>query len=540
MSSSKNNLLRIFAFIFWILIILVIFMTYQMSLQSGMQPGAWHNVTAPIMQTNSLMNEIRKLKLCYKRLLQLYINRYCLVFKHLNTSAAVEVDDIMKLHQRELPNVPFDLWYRLETMRLNSTCARAPSLRDLRFHNDYWQVFHNGNATYHLFNAYFDTRAHVTQSSAVVRVLVMLNKKEPPKNTIHCQLWYNRNDKPVIVPVVEQRLVWYFKWVTKADYMPHLLTCAVPLATRETVAPHAVSLVMNICDTASNILRVRYERLVGNETQHGFAVCLKGLDYPYVDMGPRLVEWFEMQRLLGARKVIAYKLALHPNLERMLEHYVAEGFVEIHPLSMGSEMVNKPLYLHDYLRASIANKRVNELVPYNDCFYRNMYKYSYIVTVDIDEVIMPLGNITTWQQLVDETEHLRTTKCPHGYASVCVRNVHFPINGLNYTETLAAPRHMFMLQHVHRREHEGVGEGAKCFQNTSEVLTLHNHYNLAALKSCRWLNLDPKMAQLQHYRQLKKPAEWVTKILDESIYRYKDTLVNNVEPVLKKLAYLRR
>nr|XP_014092023.2 uncharacterized protein LOC106618700 [Bactrocera oleae]XP_036215412.1 uncharacterized protein LOC106618700 [Bactrocera oleae] len=510
MTFSKNNLLRAFAFTFWLLITLVIFKTYQMSLQSTKQTGHWYNVTAAIKQTDLIINGIPN-----------------------------QANDRLKLYEAELPNMPFDLWHRLKVMRLNNTCARAPSLSDLRFHNDYWQVFHNGNVNYHLFNAYFDARAHVTQSSAVVRVLAMLNTKKPPKNTIHCQLWYDSNDKPTIVPVIEQRLVWYLKWKTNADYLLHLLTCAVPTVTRVDVAPHAVSLVMNICDTASNILRVRYERPIGNETQHGFAVCLKGLDYPYADMGPRLVEWLEMQRLLGARKVITYKLALHPNLERVLEHYVAEGFVEVHPLSMGSDMVSKPLYLHDYLRASIANKRINELVPYNDCFYRNMYKYSYIVTVDIDEVIMPLGNLTNWQQLIDETEHLRASSCPEGYGSVCVRNVHFPINGLNYTERSAAPRHMFMLQHVHRREHEEVGKGAKCFQNSSEVLILHNHYNLQTLKSCRWRDLEPTMAQLQHYRQLKKPAEWVTKILDESIYRYKDALVNSVESVLKNLSYLR-
>ncbi|XP_054088592.1 uncharacterized protein LOC105208718 isoform X2 [Zeugodacus cucurbitae] len=513
MSANKNNLLRIFAFTFWILITVVIFMTYQLSLQNTKQSGAWYNVTAAMMRTNLL-----------------------------TTGIPFQADAIIKLHEAELPNVPFDLWYRLNAMRLNATCARAPSLSQLRFHNDYWQVFHNSNATYHLFNAYFDARAHVTQTSAVVRVLSMINNKAAPNNTIFCQLWYDSSDKPAIVPVVEQRLVWHIKWGTRADYLPHLITCAVPLAGAkgEPVAPRAVSLVVNMCETATNILRVRYERPTGNETQLGFAVCVKGLDYPYADMGPRLVEWLEMQRLLGARKVITYKLALHPNLERVLEHYVAEGFVEVHPLSMGSEMVNKPLYLHDYLRASIQNKRMNELVPYNDCFYRNMYKYSYIVTVDIDEVIMPLGNLTTWQQLVDEAQHLRSSGCPQGYGSVCARNVHFPINGLNYTETSAAPRHMFMLQHIHRNKHEGAGQGTKCIQNSSEVLTLHNHYNFATLKSCRWLNLDPKVAQLQHYRQLAKPEEWVTKIRDESIYRYKDALVSSVEPVLRKLSYLRR
>jgi hypothetical protein len=35
---------------------------------------------------------------------------------------------------------------------------------------------------------------------------------------------------------------------------------------------------------------------------------------------------------------------------------------------------NLPGLQHMYLKSKLNNKRQNELIPYNDCLYRNMYR----------------------------------------------------------------------------------------------------------------------------------------------------------------------
>merc|ERR1711910_123119 len=51
--------------------------------------------------------------------------------------------------------------------------------------------------------------------------------------------------------------------------------------------------------------------------------------------------------------------------------------------------------------SKLNNKRQNELIPYNDCLYKNMYRYEYIALLDIDEVIVPIKH-KNWEDMMEE------------------------------------------------------------------------------------------------------------------------------------------
>ena len=77
---------------------------------------------------------------------------------------------------------------------------------------------------------------------------------------------------------------------------------------------------------------------------------------------------------------------------QVIDYYVKKEMVEITPISLPGHQPNIKVLQHMYLKSKINNKRQNELIPYNDCLYRNLYQYKYIALLDIDEVIMPLGS----------------------------------------------------------------------------------------------------------------------------------------------------
>ena len=51
-------------------------------------------------------------------------------------------------------------------------------------------------------------------------------------------------------------------------------------------------------------------------------MCVKGLDFPADDMSVRIAEWLEVLSALGADKVFLYDLGVHPNVTKVLRHYV--------------------------------------------------------------------------------------------------------------------------------------------------------------------------------------------------------------------------
>lgn len=77
---------------------------------------------------------------------------------------------------------------------------------------------------------------------------------------------------------------------------------------------------------------------------------------------------------------------MHPNISKVLEHYQRVGKVEVTPLTLPGNQPNIPGFQHMYLTKKVNHKRQNELIPYNDCLYKNLYLYEHIALLDVDEV----------------------------------------------------------------------------------------------------------------------------------------------------------
>lgn len=446
---------------------------------------------------------------------------------------------------RTLPRVPVDFWLKNKNRPMfykNESCAKMPSIFELEFNNVYWQTMHTTNGTFQLYGAYYDVR-RFSRIGPAVRILGMINRIEPTVKT-YCQFWFDGQKEPVLVKTMEYKYIWYKKWgnYKQGIYQPYLIACQIPKSHHGKV-PVSVSMVERPCDTATNHLRVLYDR---PKAKKGFAVCVKGLDFLHEDLSVRLVEWIELLGILGAEKVFFYELQVHPNISKVLRHYESLGRASVTPLTLPGGQPNIPGFQHMYLVKKVNHKRQNELIPYNDCLYKNLYTYEYIALLDIDEVIMPL-RARGWRELMDEVLPKALAVKNETRASYNVRNVYFLddlIHAHGWYKDI--PRYMHMLQHVYRSKNfTKPNQYVKCFHNPERALTLHNHFPLSCLGSgCTSYPVDTADAQLQHYRAdcvrtLKKSCVEYRQnsVADTTIWRYKDQLIARTTDTLRTLGF---
>lgn len=100
----------------------------------------------------------------------------------------------------------------------------------------------------------------------------------------------------------------------------------------------------------------------------------------------RLMEWIETLRLMGADKIFFYEYFVNSDIKQVLNYYESRRIIDVAQITLPGELPNQPQLRHLYIRGKKLDKRLTELIPYNDCLYRHMYGYKYLAVVDTDEV----------------------------------------------------------------------------------------------------------------------------------------------------------
>lgn len=360
-------------------------------------------------------------------------------------------------------------------------------------------------------SAYLDRRLSVP----LIRIIAM--SKEPTKRTLYCQMW--SNEKLFTVVEAQQQELWIHAWdLAKPGeyYHPFLLSCPVP-SGRE--YPSAVSIsVDNPCSSPTNWLDVGK---IHRKKQKGFVVCLKPVNFES-DISSRLVEWFELQLLLGADNIFVYVKRVHPKTRRVLEYYEKSGRLM---------MVNHTVPGTDI--TGLWQKRRHEIAVYNDCLYRHLETHQFVVNLDLDEAIIPVIRDSWHQLLVNHSSS----------ASISVRCVYF-FDSLG--EENSIPQHLHMMRHVYRSSNfTPPGFALKSFFATSYAEAVSNHFALRAVHSnVRLLSgLSVQEARLHHYRKECPPKmenecdENFMKFWqrDTLIWKYKKKLEKNVNQTMNEL-----
>nr|XP_040055690.1 uncharacterized protein LOC120833005 [Gasterosteus aculeatus aculeatus] len=151
-------------------------------------------------------------------------------------------------------------------------------------------------------------------------------------------------------------------------------------------------------------LPIRNKRSNGKEKeklQFNFTVCISNLFGDYNNV-LQVAQTLEMYRLLGVDRVVIYNTTCGPDLDRLLQIYSEEGFVEMVPWPIDQHLNPSRGWLFSQSGGDV--HYFGQLTTLNECIYRSMDRSRYVLLNDIDEIIMPYkhNNLTSLMDVLQQ------------------------------------------------------------------------------------------------------------------------------------------
>ena len=210
-----------------------------------------------------------------------------------------------------------------------------------------------------------------------------------------------------------------------------------------------------------------------------------------------LVEFIEVNRVMGVEKFHFYVESAAPSVVACLREYVRRGIVDLQPWAMPAD-VGRVIYYH------------GQIMAMNECLYRMMYRTRYLVIQDLDEFVVPmLGD--GWRSILDAVHSGTAAGGSDRIASYSFRSRFFPIELISKTSISNLSSAAKITEHRFRtlsltQAGERLfphTERSKVMARPERVIVWHVHVILDSSLVRRGdvnARVDEKYAQLFHYR----------------------------------------
>ncbi|KAJ2945936.1 hypothetical protein O0L34_g4852 [Tuta absoluta] len=229
-----------------------------------------------------------------------------------------------------------------------------------------WQPVGGTRFRFYVYSAWVERRT-------VGAVRVIAATKTRGSDAVICRLWLNNNRTVTLKAKVQAiRENWNLKY--SAMYVLCLLrdsgvkpqdTVGASIAVISAFAPNRPS---------TNLLIVK-----STEPEEGIQdklyICVKPFHFLY-NRDQWLIEWIELNRLLGVSHFIMYNKTVSPRVGCLLTHYQRQGLVTLLPWKLP-------------ILSKVEIRTEGQFAAFNDCLYRSMSKASWLLPIDTDEVVFP-------------------------------------------------------------------------------------------------------------------------------------------------------
>lgn len=371
---------------------------------------------------------------------------------------------------------------------------------------DFWQKVSHTKDKFFVYSAFYDDRR-----SKWVRVIAAARTRLADK--VLCQFTYSDGREPFTVTGINRliRENWNLK------YSAYFILC--PIKQPNMPVPSHVSIIRQGSIEIGNKVVV-HDNKKAFKKPDGIAVCIKPLHYEYNKV-KNLIEFIELNRILGVNHFVLYNHTVGTEVGCILQKYIVEGIVTVLPWQL--DIVSQKEIRTEGLFAAL-----------NDCLYRTMYRFRYVLMIDLDEYIIPHKNLSLALLLAQLIK-----KNPDRTGAFSFQNAFFYLQWPNDTASATLPYKLLTLQKTIRKsKFHAHKQRSKCVVLPERVVEMGNHFVWEFLAGKTMMNIPPDMGFLHHYRVCEfggNDCINTTHVVDRRTYGWRDALIEAVALRLRLL-----
>ncbi|XP_058471608.1 uncharacterized protein LOC131444920 isoform X1 [Solea solea] len=406
-----------------------------------------------------------------------------------------------------------------------STMGRPPNIVPIQISE---QTFTRLNNTKHLLvSAFMDQR----RKGLDIRIIGIF--KRDSINPLNCYFWC---DGHMSVPTPSEIMVhsdhFGFPYGTTDVMCPIPENCSathVTLVTRPNsdIEPDQLWLPIRNKEMKDNV----------NDTfQFDFTVCISNLFGDYNNV-LQVAQTLEMYRLLSVDRVVIYNTSCGPELDRLLQAYIQEGFVEVVPWPIDQYLSPSEGWLFSKHGGEL--HYYGQLTSLNECIYRSMARSRYVLLNDMDEIVMPYQhtNLTSLMDMLQQ-QHPNT-------GVFLIENRYFPKKHFEPSKRFHLPQWngvpgVNLLEHIYSEEPDRkVYHPHKIIIQPRMVEQTSVHEVLK--KFGQVFKVPPQVCRLIHVRARLQEALTIDQLhVDKRLWEFHERLIPNVDVVLRRAGLLNR
>ena len=356
----------------------------------------------------------------------------------------------------------------------------------------------------YLVNAFYNTGIVAEGLRAEIKILALLEGDTPPSVPIYC-LYRKQN----MFIAVEAKF-FAFQSDNDGKYQVYVMSCPLTHETaREEMCKVYISL-QPYLDGSNNYVTLPLLPIEEKRYPFSFAICVP----PLRGVVPqnKLIEFIEMHNILGADHFIFYRYEgdssgnySNPNIDEILQYYQKVGLATVHSWRLPVQA--EDLWHYGWKLAM------------HHCLLTNTWTYKYLLFSDIDEFLIPRGDVSHWSDMMYKLDDDK-------YSGYCFYSSFFP----------PEPGDLFLTMTSLQRTQVINSQHMKCMVRPERVIEMGNQDVIKwTQKGVSTMEVNESLALIHHYKNCDKTIQGNCHdmVKDDVTVKFKQNLYSNHKSVMK-------